>query len=174
MPEMWYTYGTVGMILYKTVNLKGCDSVDLSQFFSQYPNLRELLTAVAVIFVDICGLVILMSAVRERNHGDALWTREGHGLMLKCGQDVFPLGAAEVVIGRHPASDIRFTDPELSRFHALITLSNGKWRIEDLGGANGVTVNGTRITAPKTLHTSDVIVIGKRKFTVIKGKREEE
>ena len=147
--------------------------MDLSQFFAQYPNLRELLTAIAVIFVDICGLMILVSAVRERAHGDAIWMREGHGLMLKCGEDVFPLGAAEVVIGRHPAADIRFLDADMSRFHALISLSGGKWSIEDLGGANGVTVNGTRIQAPRVLHPSDVIIIGTRKFTVIKGKKEE-
>lgn len=145
--------------------------MDLSQFFSQYPNMRELLTAISVIFVDICGLMILISAVRERRHGDALWTREGHSLMLRCGEDVFPLGAAEVVIGRHPASDIRFQDADVSRFHALISLSNGKWHIEDLGASNGVTVNGTRIKEPRVLHSSDIIGIGSRKLTVIRGKR---
>jgi len=148
--------------------------MDLTQFFAQYPNLRELLTAIAVIFVDICGLTILVSAVRERRHGDANWRREGHSLMLRCGEDVFPLGAAEIVIGRHPASDIRFLDADISRFHALITLSNGKWCIEDLGGVNGVTVNGGRIREPRVLHASDVIVIGKRKLTVIKGRKGEE
>ncbi len=77
--------------------------------------------------------------------------------MLTCEDEVFPLGAAELLIGRHPSADIHFSDDEVSRFHALISLRGGRWQIEDAGAANGVLVNGSRITEPKPLKRGDVI-----------------
>ena len=62
--------------------------------------------------------------------------------MLTCAGTLYPLGAAEVLIGRHPSADIQFPDEEISRFHALITFANGRWQIEDIGAHNGVIVNG--------------------------------
>ena len=52
---------------------------------------------------------------------------------------------------------------------ADLTLSDGKWRIEDIGAHNGVTVNGRRITKPCILHQNDAITIGNRRLVVIKG-----
>ncbi len=143
--------------------------MDLTAFFRDYPLLRAALTAAAVILVDFCGLIILLAASRERRHGDRRWAKESRGLMLMCGGEVYPLGAAELVIGRHPGADIRFSDPEISRFHALLTLSNGKWQITDLGSGNGVSVNGARISKPCTLCRNDEIRIGKRVLRVIRG-----
>ncbi len=143
--------------------------MNLTELFSQYPYLREGLTAVVVIFVDICALTILIAAGRERRSGDRRWAKESRGLMLLCENQVFPLGAAEILIGRHPSADIRFYDDEISRFHALLTLQNGQWQIEDAGAQNGVLVNGTRITKPCVLHRNDVISVGKRRLTVVKG-----
>ena len=148
---------------------KGVYAMDLTSFFSQYPLLRAGLTAAVVIFVDFCALVILLTAGRERRHGDKRWAKESRGLMLVCGEETYPLGAAELVIGRHPAADIRFRDAEISRFHALLTLSNGCWQIEDISSGNGVTVNGRRIDAPCRIRSNDQIRIGKRTLRVVKG-----
>lgn len=81
----------------------------------------------------------------------------------------YPLGAAELLIGRHPSADIRLADVEISRFHALLTLYDGKWHIEDLGSAGGTYVNGVRITAVRTLHRDDEIRVGKRRLIVVRG-----
>lgn len=143
--------------------------MDLSELFQQYPYLREALTAFTVIFVDLCALVILITAGRERRLEDKSWAKEGRGYMLLCEGQIFPLGAAEILIGRHPCADIRFSDSDISRFHALLTLQNGEWVIEDLGAQNGVTVNGTRITTALPLRRGDVIGIGNRELAVIKG-----
>ena len=126
--------------------------MDLTPLFEQYPFLREAATAFVVIFVDICALVILLAAGRERRRGDRGWAQEGRGYMLACEGTLYPLGAAEILIGRHPSSDIRFPETEVSRFHALLCLSGGKWQIEDIGAQNGVLVNGRRITKPCILH----------------------
>ncbi len=143
--------------------------MDFTILFEQYPFLREAATAFVVIFVDICALVILIAAGRERRRGDRRWAKEGRGYMLACAGELYPLGAAEVLIGRHPSADIQFSDHEISRFHALLTLSNGKWKIEDIGAHNGVLVNGKKITKPCTLHQNDSIKIGNRKLIVVKG-----
>lgn len=143
--------------------------MDFTPLFEQYPFFREAATAFVVIFVDICALVILIAAGRERRRGDRRWAKEARGYMLACNGQYYPLGAAEILIGRHPCADIRFEDTEISRFHALLTLSNGKWQIEDLGAQNGVSVNGRRIGRPCTLHQNDTITIGKRRLTVVKG-----
>ena len=143
--------------------------MEISELFEKYPYLREAMTAFVVIFVDICALVILIAAGRERRRGDRLWAREGRGFMLASGATFYPLGAAEILIGRHPAADIRFDDKEISRFHALLTLSNGQWSIEDIGAQNGILVNGRRISQPHILHQNDRIQIGRRCLTVVRG-----
>ena len=147
--------------------------MDLTPLFAKYPFLREAATAFVVIFVDIVALVILLAAARERHRGDRGWAMEGHGFMLACEGKVYPLGAAEILIGRHPYADIRFSDSEVSRFHALLSLSGGKWQIEDIGAQNGVAVNGHRISKPCTLHHRDAIMIGKHRMVVIRGTERE-
>ncbi|MBR3267384.1 MAG: FHA domain-containing protein [Oscillospiraceae bacterium] len=143
--------------------------MDFTELFEKYPYLREATTAFVVIFADICALMILIAAARERRRGDRLWAREGRGYMLASGATFYPLGAAEILIGRHPAADIRFDDNEISRFHALLTLSNGQWTIEDIGAQNGIFVNGRRVTQPRILHQNDLIQIGRRRLTVVRG-----
>lgn len=143
-----------------------------AELFGGFPYLREALTAIVVIFVDICALTILIAAGRERRRGDRSWAKESCGLMLVSGDNVYPLGAAELLIGRHPAADIYFGDNDISRFHALISLRGGVWQIEDVGAQNGVMVNGQRIVEPVKLHRNDIIAIGGHRLTVVKGSRK--
>ena len=56
--------------------------MDLTVLFERYPFFREAATAFVVIFVDICALVILIAAGRERRRGDRRWAKEGRGYML--------------------------------------------------------------------------------------------
>lgn len=130
---------------------------------------RQGLIAFVVIFTDFCALMILLAALRERKYGDRLWANESRGLMLTDGTKVYPLGAAELLIGRHHSADIYLSDPTVSRFHALLVLRDGSWRLEDLQSADGTYVNGKRIRAPHILHCNDVIYIGENRFTVIRG-----
>ena len=145
--------------------------MDIQEIFRQYPYFREAATAFVVIFVNICALVILIAAGRERRRGDRRWAKESKGYMLVCQGQTYPLSAAEILIGRHPSADICFPETEISRFHALLTFSNGRWQIEDAGAHNGVIVNGRRISGSCTLHRNDAITIGKRRLVVVKGER---
>jgi predicted component of type VI protein secretion system len=62
-------------------------------------------------------------------------------------------------IGRE-GCDITLGDPDVSRRHAEIQISNGDIAISDLGSTNGTFVNGERIDQPRTLRDGDEVRIG--------------
>jgi hypothetical protein len=64
---------------------------------------------------------------------------------------------AFATIGRLPQCQIAITHHLVTREHARITRSGTTYEIADLGSTNGTYVNGTRITAPRTLQAGDVI-----------------
>lgn len=78
----------------------------------------------------------------------------------------------DVVIGRSPGADIVLDDPLVSRNHARIAVSDeGGILIEDLRSANGVFVNGTRITQYSArLNEGDRILIGTTEFSLFSGR----
>jgi serine/threonine-protein kinase len=79
-----------------------------------------------------------------------------------------PLSGAEVRIGRRssssPAPDIDLTgDPGVSRLHAkLVPGPDGGWTVIDLGGQNGISINGRDATpgVPVPLQPGDRIHLG--------------
>jgi pSer/pThr/pTyr-binding forkhead associated (FHA) protein len=75
-----------------------------------------------------------------------------------------PIGTT--LIGRGPQSAIRIDRPEVSRAHAMLTVSATLVTIEDLASARGTLVNGTRIWGVQALADGDVVTIGKRPYRV--------
>lgn len=71
-----------------------------------------------------------------------------------------PLASATVALGRHLDNDIVLNDRTLSRFHARLERRAGKFVVVDLGGQNGVYVNGVRITGEAELVPGDRIGLG--------------
>jgi pSer/pThr/pTyr-binding forkhead associated (FHA) protein/S1-C subfamily serine protease len=70
----------------------------------------------------------------------------------------FPV-VSELVIGREDA-DLLLDDPQVSRRHAVVRAVDGGLEIEDLGSANGTSVNGARLDGPQRLRSGDEIAIG--------------
>ena len=71
--------------------------------------------------------------------------------------------AEPLLIGRAAGSESAGAlgdDPELSREHARISVSDGVLVIEDLGSRNGTFVNGKRIEASTELQAGDRIKVG--------------
>jgi pSer/pThr/pTyr-binding forkhead associated (FHA) protein len=64
---------------------------------------------------------------------------------------------ATASIGRLESNDICIKEQHVSRQHAVINYRDGIFMITDLGSANGVFVNGTRITEPFPLAHGDEI-----------------
>jgi pSer/pThr/pTyr-binding forkhead associated (FHA) protein len=63
------------------------------------------------------------------------------------------------VIGRSKESDIRLSDPNVSRKHAEIRQEGSTYWIVDLGSTNGISVNGRALKRSK-LDDGDRITLG--------------
>ncbi len=68
------------------------------------------------------------------------------------------------IIGRASTTDIKLDDLMVSRHHARISKSDGRYFIEDLYSQNGVFFNGERVTAPQSLTHGSKICIGPYTF----------
>jgi ABC transport system ATP-binding/permease protein len=71
-----------------------------------------------------------------------------------------PLRRATYAIGRGARNDIRLTDRNVSREHALLRRSDAAYEIEDLDSYNGTHINGARANVARTLVAGDVIQLG--------------
>jgi hypothetical protein len=78
----------------------------------------------------------------------------------------------QLIIGRSPESDIVLEDPLVSRTHARIFLTpEGSVVVEDSHSANGVFVNGVRITQRSArLSEGDRLLIGTCEFSLFSGR----
>ena len=70
------------------------------------------------------------------------------------------VGRDEFVVGRHSECDLAIADGRLSRRHATIRRSGGRFTIEDLGSSNGTDVNGEPVFDPVEIRNGEVISFG--------------
>jgi pSer/pThr/pTyr-binding forkhead associated (FHA) protein len=77
------------------------------------------------------------------------------------------VGAGTVTIGRKASSDLVLQDPLVSRTHARIIIGAQSAAIEDLGSANGVFVNGSRLSSLQRLAVGDRVEIGNQVIEVL-------
>jgi adenylate cyclase len=75
-------------------------------------------------------------------------------------EQVLELGE-RLTIGRSSSNDLVLDDQNASRRHAEIRHHGGpRYRLTDVGSANGTWLNGRRLTVPKDLEDGDRVVIG--------------
>lgn len=72
----------------------------------------------------------------------------------------FPLQEGENTIGRLEECRIILDDQSVSRKHALLTLKEQGWTIEDLKSKNGTAVNGALIQEPVVVGHKDLLRFG--------------
>lgn len=80
-----------------------------------------------------------------------------------------PLTAARspVIIGRSSECDIELRDdPSVSRRHAVLSVIDDGWVLEDLGSKNGTFVHGQRVPGPVALRDGDVVLMGQTRMTL--------
>lgn len=53
--------------------------------------------------------------------------------------------ASSFVVGRDEACALQIVDPLISRQHAKFEFQAGRWKVADLGSANGIVVNGEKV-----------------------------
>ncbi len=71
----------------------------------------------------------------------------------------FSLGQGELTIGRNPGNDILIDNVGVSRRHAVIRVHGDAVIIEDLGSANGTSVNGQKITTHELRNGDEIQVL---------------
>jgi tetratricopeptide (TPR) repeat protein len=69
-------------------------------------------------------------------------------------------GLDEVTLGRAPGNTVQLTERNVSRQHARFFPQDGTLVVEDLHSANGILLNGQKVTAPKALQDGDLLRIG--------------
>jgi phosphoserine phosphatase RsbU/P len=65
-----------------------------------------------------------------------------------------------ITLGRASDCTIPIRDRFLSRKHAEITYSAGKWFVKDCGSVNGTMLNGTKLTETSMIRPGDRILLG--------------
>jgi len=133
--------------------------------------LKQICCMISAFALDICVLVMLIIAYCEKRAGNRHWNELTHNMELAEKDRVYNLGCDEILIGRHASADIRLPDLSVSRYHAIMTITDGVWTITDIGSKSGTYVNGHLVTQ-KVLHENDVIKLGARKL-VFRRRREE-
>ncbi|MBQ8962024.1 MAG: FHA domain-containing protein [Ruminococcus sp.] len=126
-------------------------------------NANLILCAVTAAALDICALVLIFAAYREKSTAKKRWARISSNMELVEPGATYPLGCDEVLIGRHASADIRIPDLSVSRYHAMMTVSDGVWTIKDMGSRSGVYVNGVLVKEAK-LRENDIINLGSRRL----------
>ena len=134
-------------------------------------SLNLVLCVAAAAALDICILVLLLTAYRERKSTKKNWHEVANDMELAEQGKTYELGCDEVLIGRHASADIRLPDLSVSRYHAMLTVSEGKWSIRDMGSKSGLFVNGTMVHEI-ILHENDVIKLGNRRLIFRKRRQE--
>lgn len=67
-----------------------------------------------------------------------------------------------IKVGRSQENDYLINEPEVSSFHAVITVSDDRIiRIRDLNSLNGTYVNGKRIVSDTVITQRDEVKLGK-------------
>jgi pSer/pThr/pTyr-binding forkhead associated (FHA) protein/tetratricopeptide (TPR) repeat protein len=79
----------------------------------------------------------------------------------------FPLTFDELTIGREPANKIVLDDPRVSRRHARVFRGEKGHYIEDLGSANGVTLEGVLIRGASLLNVGAKVEVGGFVLTIV-------
>ena len=82
---------------------------------------------------------------------------------------VFDLFGEDVSIGRDRVHDMQLRHASVSRAHAAVVWSGGRYAIEDKDSHNGVFVNETRVEGRQVLDSGDVIQIGHFELIYVSG-----
>jgi hypothetical protein len=126
--------------------------------------LRILLTVLLYAFLAAV-FVMLWRDLRQATTAREAARSGGHLVVLQTEEDalvvgtVFPLQPV-TSIGRAPTNTVAIPEPYASAQHALLTLREGQWWLEDQASRNGTLLNGTRLTGPTVVSAGDVIGVG--------------
>jgi hypothetical protein len=138
----------------------------LIEFAEKLHSSNNLACLIALLFMDILAVAIILKSRREKRLLIARKSRIVSPYGLAIGDRYFPFKADEILIGRHSSCDIRSVNMTVSRYHAIVSLRDGQWCIEDMQSTHGTLVNGHPIDTITPIHEGDDIQLGEQHFTV--------
>jgi hypothetical protein len=125
---------------------------------------RLVLTGLLYLFLAAV-FVVLWRDMRPVPRSSPAQRHNGYLLVLEGDSELVPGTIIALrpfsTLGRAATSTIALADTFVSAEHAVITLRDGQWWLEDCGSRNGTTVNGVRIESPVVLSVGDVLGIGR-------------
>ncbi|MBI4819251.1 MAG: FHA domain-containing protein [Deltaproteobacteria bacterium] len=87
--------------------------------------------------------------------------------------DRYSLGSrTRHVVGRSRTCDLHIPSSQVSRQHAALVAQDGAWFVEDYGSANGVLVDGRKVSAERLVDGA-VISFGERQYRIEYARRAE-
>lgn len=142
----------------------------------EMPAYSILVSAVVVLFIAISIFTMFGKARKEKEVEQLRWNKVSAHMALydTSRRIVIPLEADEILIGRHGAADIRFSDMSVSRYHAVLYVSNGVWSVMDLDSKSGTFVNGRRIRSQVKLKDMDEIRFGTKAVIIRQRRRGQQ
>lgn len=130
------------------------------------------LLSAGVLLAMLFGLFVVMwrdyrasalgAEASRRTYGRVVVLREIDGSYAVTGE-TYPL-LPQTSLGRAPTNSIRVGDTFASGEHAVVTMRNGQWWLEDRDSRNGTLLNGLPVHQPVIVTDGDVIGIGKVHF----------
>ncbi|MCC8069269.1 MAG: FHA domain-containing protein [Ruminococcus sp.] len=151
-------------------HLKNIDFDSIKEFFTEFGeklhSSNNLACLIALLFIDLLAIAFLMKANKEKKSVIAKKSKIVSPYGLAIGDRYYPFKADEILIGRHSSCDIRSVNMTVSRYHAIISLKDGQWCIEDMDSTHGTFVNGEQIDDITPIYEGDEIQLGEIQFTV--------
>src|SRR5688572_16406864 len=83
----------------------------------------------------------------------------------RCGP--LPLGGAALVLGRDSLREVVQDDRSISRQHARVRFSGGRFSVEDLGSRNGLVLDGATVGPNQRAEGGRVLRIGRTVFVLL-------
>lgn len=128
--------------------------------------LRLLASALLLIFFGIVILLLWRDLHVARAEVETRTRQRGRLVIIGVEEGNLPIGKSYPLLpltslGRSPTNTVILEDSFASAEHALITLRDGQWWLEDRGSSNGTLLNGYLVEEPVVLSAGDIITIGR-------------
>lgn len=141
----------------------------ISGLSEQIVTFKGFASVFVMLFIDLCVLIILLKSGSEKKHCHKKWRREFNYIAVVEGKRIIPVENSEILLGRHRSADIQFPDLSVSRYHAVLTYSDGVFLLEDLNSKSGTYLNGKKIKSA-VINVDDEIRLGGVVFHIKKLK----
>lgn len=128
--------------------------------------LRLLVGALLLIFFGAVIAFLWQDLRLAREEIETRTRRRGRLVVVGVSESDLAIGKSYPLLpltslGRAPTNTVILEDSFASSEHALITLRDGQWWLEDRGSSNGTLLNGYRIQEPVVISAGDIISIGR-------------